>query len=70
MQRMKHLYSITKPQLITLWVFGGVATLWAIDKATYLPYSSSFTFTEFVGWFTPLILFLYTFGWWEKQKKK
>ncbi|MDQ1299827.1 MAG: hypothetical protein QG636_495 [Patescibacteria group bacterium] len=67
---MKRFYSISKPQLLTLWAFGGIATLWAIDKASYLPFSSSFTFTEFVGWFVPLALFLYTFGWRDHHKNK
>lgn len=65
---MKRFYGISKAQLITLWVFGGIATLWAIDKASYLPYSSSFTFTELVAWFVPLFLFLYTLGWRDQQK--
>lgn len=68
---MKHLYNISKAQLITLWVFGVIATLWGIDKVSYMAYSSqSFSLPEFVSWFVPLALFFYTLGWRDRQKKK
>lgn len=66
---MKHLYNISKVQLITLWVFGAIATYWAMDKLSYTHYSADFTVAEFTAWFVPLALFFYTLGWRDRQKK-
>ncbi|MDP3402595.1 MAG: hypothetical protein Q8S35_01405 [bacterium] len=67
---MKRFYSISKAQLIVLWVFGAVATFWSIEKASYSHYTANYTFPELMGWLIPLVLFLYTLGWRDRQTKK
>ena len=67
---MKHLYSISQAQLIVLWIFGTIATLLSMEKASYAPYGSGITIAEFLTWFLPLALFFYTIGWYERKKKK
>lgn len=67
---MKNFYNISKAQLYVLWVFGMIATFWAIDKATYSHYSADFTIPELLSWFIPLALFFYTLGWRDYRKEK
>lgn len=67
---MKRFYSISKAQLIILWVFGVIATLWSIEKASYSHYTANYTFPELMSWLIPLVLFLYTIGWRDRQNKK
>lgn len=67
---MKHFYSISKAQLITLWVFGAIATFWSFEKASYAHYTANYSFPELVSWFIPLALFFYTLGWRGNEKKK
>jgi hypothetical protein len=67
---MKHLYNISRTQLITLWVFGAIATFWSLEKASYEHYTVNYTLPELMSWFIPLALFFYTIGWRDRQKKK
>ncbi len=67
---MKRFYSISKAQLIVLWVFGVIATLWSIEKASYSHYTANYTVPELMSWLIPLVLFLYTIGWRDRKVKK
>jgi hypothetical protein len=63
---MKNLYNITKGQLITIWVFGVLGTLYAIEAASY----SQSDFAEFSVLLIPFILIFYTIGWRNNRKNK
>lgn len=52
---MKNIYKITKGQLISLWVFGIIAWVYAVDS-----YSD---FSGFLSILIPAILVFYTIGW-------
>lgn len=66
---MKKVYNITVAQLLVLWIFGMIATVSAIDKASYSSFSTDFTLAEFLSWFIPLALYFYTIGWRAHTKK-
>lgn len=56
---MKGIYSITKGQLITLWIFGAVSLFYAFDASS--------------GFYVSLILLaliFYTIGWRNNRKEK
>ena len=65
---MKNLYNISRGQLITLWIFGVIGWLWALEKATS-GYSDS-TLAEVLAWIIPLVLIFYTLGWRNNKKKQ
>ena len=67
---MKRFYSLSKAQLLTLLVFGAVATYWSIDKASYAHYTATITLAEVLSWLIPLVLFMYTLGWRDHHQKK
>lgn len=57
---MKNLYNITKGQLITLWIFGVIGELLALDEASsYKGYEGA----GFIAWILPMVLIFYTLGW-------
>lgn len=55
-----NIYKITKGQLATMWVFGGIAWISAaLDAMTWYPSPLS----PFLSWFIPFFLVFYTIGW-------
>ncbi|MFZ2621110.1 MAG: DNA translocase FtsK [Minisyncoccia bacterium] len=60
-------YNITKGQLITLWIFGGIGMFWALVQAD--SYSTEDRGIFFL-WFIPLVLIFYTIGWKNYKKNK
>src|SRR3989338_6333792 len=59
-------YTITKGQLITLWVFGSIIWLWSVGEL--LDYGSDFALPIF--FIVPAGLIYYTIGWRKNNKKQ
>jgi hypothetical protein len=57
---MKNLYNVSVGQLITIWVFGIFAWMYALDG-----YGSS---AKFLFVFIPFVLIFYTIGWKNNRK--
>lgn len=78
---MKNIYNITKGQLITLWVFGGVGIYWAMQescnwyKDCYNLFDSFKGVRETVSYVPDVAIFVialalvfYTIGWRNNRK--
>ena len=63
---MKSVYSISRGQFVTLWVFGLIGWFWAMDKSDYYSYNFSY---EFLLWAIPLLLIFYSIGWRNNKKR-
>jgi len=59
---MKNIYKITKGQLISIWIFGLIGWIYAIDS-----YSD---FSSFLSVFIPAVIVFYTIGWKNFNKKE
>jgi hypothetical protein len=62
---MKRIYDISKGQIITVWLFGIIAWLWALDDASSWDSSGLGSFLSIL---IPFLLIFYTIGW-RKEKK-
>ncbi len=61
---MKNFYNISKGQLITIWIFGGIGFVVAALESYYSD------FATFLLVFIPAVLVFYTIGWLNFNKKK
>ena len=64
---MKSIYSITRGQLITLWVFGTPIWLFAAFLSIFIN-ATTWAILSFV--FIPPVLIFYTLGWRNARKAK
>jgi len=62
---MKNIYNITKGQVYTLWVFGFLSTFWALSMA-----ESGSGMGIFFAILIPSLIFFYTLGWGNANKKQ
>src|SRR3989344_9160191 len=71
---MKNLYNITKGQVITLWIFGVIWLVWAMNQSCYFYGSCSRGYrvwlADYVLFILPFALIFYTIGWRNSRKNQ
>lgn len=67
---MKSIYSISKGQLVTIWVFLGF--IWLATLAIGLPdnWAHISRIGAILAWLIPFVLIFYTLGWRSNRKAK